>query len=538
MTEIQLKSGSSSASTHRLTQASHTLNRRYVERPSNLAIDEAAHDIKPRTAPTTTPSRLVNLRVHASDLAKIEALAQTPSENTEMENPAASMVPRIVEFGTASQEADIYNSQTSLSQLVPAEAVAEEPVAYTPIIPDSAVYEQPMAQIPEESDFAGNFTDTQPDQETVPAISSSSDIDTQSLAMSIAADYAQANFEASVTEASELTTLPAADSGSIDTIARAASEAIAAIRTATDPEEVADQVASLKNFANNIRVNSATPEMLELSDTIEKFVSVAMKSSRVQEEVAKKEAEAKKSQSAVKISAKKPAAKPTTSKRSVTTTKPLSSTRRVAQPAVAARPLAKHARKVAPKLKADDDQALRKALRSVAAMDDEPDTTAKRRAVRAKKKGTSKRLALAFFCALICVSAVVYLVASSMPDISVKVAAMQTGIEASYPAYIPRDFSLNDVSSEEGKISISFKGPDRAAFVLSEEKSSWDSTTLLRNYVEPTWNTNYITTHEQGITIYISGSNAAWVNGGVLYKINTTSGSLTKKQLRNIVTSM
>lgn len=60
-----------------------------------------------------------------------------------------------------------------------------------------------------------------------------------------------------------------------------------------------------------------------------------------------------------------------------------------------------------------------------------------------------------------------------MPDISVKVAAMQTGIEASYPAYIPRDFSLNDVSSEEGKISISFKGPDRAAFVLSEEKSSW-----------------------------------------------------------------
>ena len=529
MTEIQLKSGSSSASTHRLTQASHTLNRRYVERPSNLAIDEAAHDIKPRTAPTTTPSRLVNLRVHASDLAKIEALAQTPSENTEMENPAAAMVPRIVEFGTASQEADIYNSQTSLSQLVP---------AYAPIIPDSAVYEQPMAQIPEESDFAGNFTDTQPDQEAVPAISSSSDIDTQSLAMSIAADYAQANFEASVTEASELTTLPAADSGSIDTIARAASEAIAAIRTATDPEEVADQVASLKSFANNIRVNSATPEMLELSDTIEKFVSVAMKSSRVQEEVAKKEAEAKKSQSAVKISAKKPAAKPTTSKRSVTTTKPLSSTRRVAQPAVTARPLAKHARKVAPKLKADDDQALRKALRSVAAMDDEPDTTAKRRAARAKKKGTSKRLALAFFCALICVSAVVYLVASSMPDISVKVAAMQTGIEASYPAYIPRDFSLNDVSSEEGKISISFKGPDRAAFVLSEEKSSWDSTTLLRNYVEPTWNTNYITTHEQGITIYISGSNAAWVNGGVLYKINTTSGSLTKKQLRNIVTSM
>ena len=44
MTEIQLKSGSSSASTHRLTQASHTLNRRYVERPSNLAIDERSEE--------------------------------------------------------------------------------------------------------------------------------------------------------------------------------------------------------------------------------------------------------------------------------------------------------------------------------------------------------------------------------------------------------------------------------------------------------------------------------------------------------------
>ena len=92
--------------------------------------------------------------------------------------------------------------------------------------------------------------------------------------------------------------------------------------------------------------------------------------------------------------------------------------------------------------------------------------------------------------------------------------------------------------TESGKITITFEGPDNASFTLTEEKSSWDSTTLLRNYVEPTWKDNYTSTHEQGITIYVSGSNAAWVNGGVLYKINSVSASLTNKQLRNIVTSM
>lgn len=169
-------------------------------------------------------------------------------------------------------------------------------------------------------------------------------------------------------------------------------------------------------------------------------------------------------------------------------------------------------------------------------MDDEPDARPAKSPVR--RKGNVKRFALAFVCAVLCVGAVTYFVGTNIPDISVRVAAMQTGVEASYPSYIPRDYSLKDISSESGKITITFEGPDNASFTLTEEKSSWDSTTLLRNYVEPTWKDNYTSTHEQGITIYVSGSNAAWVNGGVLYKINSVSASLTNKQLRNIVTSM
>lgn len=150
----------------------------------------------------------------------------------------------------------------------------------------------------------------------------------------------------------------------------------------------------------------------------------------------------------------------------------------------------------------------------------------------------AKRLVFAFVCAAACVAAVIYFVSSNIPDVSMRVAAMQAGIEAKYPSYVPRDFSPSDISSENGKITINFTGPEGAAFTLVEEKSSWDSSALLRNYVEPTWKSDYSTTHEQGITVYISGSNAAWVNGGVLYKITSNAGSLTTKQLRNIVTSL
>ena len=81
MTEIQIGSGPSSNATHHITQPSKTLNRRYVERPSNLAIEEAAqaiadeHDAQAATTPAR-PSRLVNLRLHASDLLEAEQQAE------------------------------------------------------------------------------------------------------------------------------------------------------------------------------------------------------------------------------------------------------------------------------------------------------------------------------------------------------------------------------------------------------------------------------------------------------------------------------
>lgn len=168
---------------------------------------------------------------------------------------------------------------------------------------------------------------------------------------------------------------------------------------------------------------------------------------------------------------------------------------------------------------------------------------AKKQVVKKHKMNTVhfgfKRILLATVCAAVAVFAIVYFVNLNAPNISLKVAAMQSGIEASYPAYVPRDFNLSDITSENGKITLNFKnGSTGDAFTLVEEKSSWDSNALLNNFVRETYGDNYTMIREQGLTLYISGSNASWVNGGVVYKLKTISGTLTKKQIKSIAVSL
>ena len=149
------------------------------------------------------------------------------------------------------------------------------------------------------------------------------------------------------------------------------------------------------------------------------------------------------------------------------------------------------------------------------------------------------RIVLALSCAATAILAVAYLVSLNMPDISLRVAAMQTGINATYPSYIPRDYTVSSITSENSKITLAFKNSTTdGTFLLIEESSSWDSNALLSNFVKPTYGENYSVIREQGITIYVNGSNAAWVNGDILYRIESLSGSLTNKQIRSIAVSL
>lgn len=127
----------------------------------------------------------------------------------------------------------------------------------------------------------------------------------------------------------------------------------------------------------------------------------------------------------------------------------------------------------------------------------------------------------------------------NMPNLSVRVAAAQAGIDASYPEYRPVGYRLNGpVAYQDGQVSMNFasnSGP--LAFALNQSKSSWDSSALLEKYVNPRSEGKYATYSDAGLTIYTYGTDAAWVNGGILYTVEGTA-TLSNEQIRRIATSM
>lgn len=127
----------------------------------------------------------------------------------------------------------------------------------------------------------------------------------------------------------------------------------------------------------------------------------------------------------------------------------------------------------------------------------------------------------------------------NMPSLSVRVAAAQAGVDASYPEYKPDGYRLNGpIAYGEGQVSMKFAanaGPQ--TYSIDQSKSTWDSSAVLDNYVKKKAGENYITYNERGLTIYTFDGNAAWVNGGILYTISGDA-PLSSDQIRRIATSM
>lgn len=132
-----------------------------------------------------------------------------------------------------------------------------------------------------------------------------------------------------------------------------------------------------------------------------------------------------------------------------------------------------------------------------------------------------------------------YLTYLSMPTISTRVAASQAGINATYPAYHPSGYSLNGpVAYRDGNVTMKFAanaGPQ--SYTLSQTKSGWDSTAVLDNLVSPKSKDTYSTSSVNGLTIYTYGSNATWVNKGILYTISGDA-PLSADQVERIATSL
>lgn len=122
--------------------------------------------------------------------------------------------------------------------------------------------------------------------------------------------------------------------------------------------------------------------------------------------------------------------------------------------------------------------------------------------------------------------------------ITLRYASAQAGFHASLPSYKPAGFALGRFSYHTGSISVAFKNPDSShGFTLTQQPSNWDSQTLLDNVVAA-GGQQYQAMQRSGQTIYIYGdNNAAWVNGGILYRLNS-QGSLSTSQVLDVASSM
>ncbi len=191
----------------------------------------------------------------------------------------------------------------------------------------------------------------------------------------------------------------------------------------------------------------------------------------------------------------------------------------------------KHVHKMAPK-----PSQIIKQDAIAKAMEEAPSHNAVQKTKREKKHPRLMSIASATFALLLLGGYFTYL---NMPSLSVRVAAAQAGVNATYPDYRPDGYRLyGPVAYDQGEVSLKFTSNSNSQnFTVAQTKSNWDSSAVLDNYVKDKAGDNYITYNERGLTIYTFDGSAAWVNGGVLYTISGDA-PLSNDQIRRIATSM
>lgn len=132
-----------------------------------------------------------------------------------------------------------------------------------------------------------------------------------------------------------------------------------------------------------------------------------------------------------------------------------------------------------------------------------------------------------------------YLTYLNMPGLSVRVAAAQADVAASFPDYHPDGYRFNGpVAFAPGQVAINFvANGGTGKYTVTEQKSTWDSQAVYDNIVAKASDENYVTNSQQGLTIYTFKGKAAWVNKGILYTINGDA-PLSNEQLLRIAGSL
>lgn len=124
-----------------------------------------------------------------------------------------------------------------------------------------------------------------------------------------------------------------------------------------------------------------------------------------------------------------------------------------------------------------------------------------------------------------------------MPNISTRIAAIQSGVNAKYPGYRPTGYALSGpITFKSGEVRMKFAYADGGqSYTITQQKSSLNSAALKETLTADGGDVQ--TTTADGLTIYSTDRTASWVNGGVLYQI-TLGGALSNEQVTKIATSL
>lgn len=115
----------------------------------------------------------------------------------------------------------------------------------------------------------------------------------------------------------------------------------------------------------------------------------------------------------------------------------------------------------------------------------------------------------------------IYFLLISLPAISIGIANAKSGFEASIPSFSPSGYNRDGLASySDGQVIINYKSTNGTdSFSFKQAKSSWDSSAV-KNMVDEASAGKFNTTEKNGLTIFYYNNDAAWVNGGILYKIS------------------
>lgn len=123
-------------------------------------------------------------------------------------------------------------------------------------------------------------------------------------------------------------------------------------------------------------------------------------------------------------------------------------------------------------------------------------------------------------------------------SLQLELASARAGFQAHLPDYQPNGFARQAAVAQGREVKISFISPNNSdRFVLTQQASDWDSQTLF-DEISSVASTNYQTLQAGGRTIYVYDSGkAAWVNGGVLYRVDGNT-QLDTTQITQLAASL